>query len=120
MAKFKKGDRVINLKEENLIAKGAIGTVESEDTCPLVKWDEVKVSAKDDNYWFQNEEDLKLYDPNPATIEIYKSRGQFKFRVKGANGKTLNHLFNSKQGAKKGIAALAKALSNYKVIDLTK
>jgi len=68
MAKFKKGDRVINLKEEILIAKGAIGTVESEDTCPLVKWDEVKVSAKDDNYWFQNEEDLKLYDGQPLGI----------------------------------------------------
>jgi uncharacterized protein YegP (UPF0339 family) len=62
---------------------------------------------------------VKEVRPTP-TIEIYKSRGQFKFRVKGANSKTLGHLFNTKQGAKKGIAALKKALSNYKVIDLTK
>lgn len=55
-----------------------------------------------------------------GTIEIYPSRGQFKFRVKGANSKTLNHLYNSKQGCKKGIEALAKAMSYYKIIDLTK
>ena len=59
-------------------------------------------------------------EADAATIEIYKSRGQFKFRVKGANSKTLTHLYDTKQGAKKGIEALAKAMSNYKIIDLTK
>jgi uncharacterized protein YegP (UPF0339 family) len=58
-------------------------------------------------------------ETNPATIEIYKSRGQFKFRVIN-NGKVLNHLYQSKQGCKKGIEALAKAMSNYKIVDLTK
>ena len=61
-----------------------------------------------------------LIETSPATIEIYKSRGQFTFRVKGANGKKLNHLFNSKQGCKKGILALKKAMENYKIVDLTK
>lgn len=61
-----------------------------------------------------------LIETNPATIEIYKSRGQFTFRVKGANSKTLNHLFNTKQGCKKGIEALKKALENHKIVDLTK
>ncbi len=57
---------------------------------------------------------------NPSTVEIYTSRGAFKFRVIGTNGKVLNHLFNSKQGCKKGIEAFAKAMSNYKIVDLTK
>ncbi len=56
----------------------------------------------------------------PATIEIYKSRGQFKFRVKSSNGKVLNHLFNSKQGCKKGIKALEEALQDYIIVDKTK
>ena len=58
-------------------------------------------------------------EADAATIEIYKSRGQFKFRVIN-NGRVLNHLYQSKQGCKKGIEALAKAMSNYKIIDLTK
>ena len=118
MAKFKKGDRVVNLEVGyDDIPDNAIGTVLENDKCPFVMWEVEGVKFK----WAQYEHLLRLAkEPKTATIEIYKSRGQFKFRVKGANGKTLNHLFNSKQGAKKGIAALAKALSNYKVIDLTK
>ena len=57
---------------------------------------------------------------NPATIEKYKSRGQITFRVKSSNGKVLNHKYNTNQGCDKGIKALEKAMSNYKVIDLTK
>ena len=57
---------------------------------------------------------------NQSTIEIYPSRGQFAFRVISTNGKKPRHLYNTKQGCKKGIEALAKAMSNYKVIDLTK
>lgn len=56
----------------------------------------------------------------PATIEIYKSRGAFTYRVKGANGAVLNHKYDTKQGCKKGILALKKALENYKIVDLTK
>lgn len=64
--------------------------------------------------WFNYKE------AKPATIEKYKSRGQITFRVKSSNGKVLNHKYNTSQGCDKGIEALKKALSNYKVIDLTK
>ena len=70
--------------------------------------------------WRFTVKEIKVKEPKTATIEIYKSRGQFKFRVKGANSKTLNHLYNTKQGCKKGIEALKKAMENYKIIDLTK
>lgn len=122
MAKFKKGDRVVNLEEDVFVEKSAIGTVESKNSdCPLIYWDKVKPRAEGDMSWCQHEENLRLFEqPKTPTIEIYKSRGQFTFRVKGANGKKLNHLFQTKQGCKNGILALKKALENYKIVDLTK
>ena len=124
MAKFKKGDRVINLQDNGYVDAGVFGVVlkhHEGDISVLVKWDNVKEKYLGDFNWWQDTDKLKLIkEPKTQTIEIYKIRGEFKFRVKGANGKTLNHLFNSKQGCKKGIEALAKAMSNYKIVDLTK
>lgn len=123
MAKFKKGDRVVNLQKNDIyiphLAKGVVAENGSE--VPYVIWDRVNAIAGKGNKRPQTEDRLKLLrQPQTPTIEIYKSRGQFTFRVKGANGKKLNHLFDSKQGCKNGILALKKALENYKIVDLTK
>lgn len=76
----------------------------------------VKDMHGDKEKWFP----LYFKYTRSATIEIYKSLGQFKFRVKSSNGKVLNHLFNSKQGCKKGIKALQEALKDYVIVDKTK
>lgn len=56
----------------------------------------------------------------PAKVEIIKSRGEYRFRVKAANGKKLNHQFNDKRSCKRGIEALEAALRDYVIVDLTK
>lgn len=62
-----------------------------------------------------------IYKPlRIAKVEIYKSRGEYKFRVKAANGKKLNHQFNDKRSCKRGIEALQEALCGYIIVDLTK
>lgn len=70
------------------------------------------------NIWGTSHFDYK--NARPATIEIYKSRGAIRFRVKGANGKLLNHQYNDKRGCKRGIKALEAALRDYEIVDLTK
>jgi len=121
MAKFKKGDRVINLQTDDFyiphLAKGTVD--ENNSAIPYVIWEEVKSRAGKVKRWPQTQDRLKR-EAKPATIEKYKSRGQITFRVKSSNGKVLNHKYNTSQGCDKGIEALKKALSNYKVIDLTK
>lgn len=54
-----------------------------------------------------------------ATIEINKNSKGFYFTVKGANGKVLNHDFNDKASAKRGIKALEKAMQNFVIVDNT-
>lgn len=49
------------------------------------------------------------------TIEIFKTRGQYQFRVVAPNGKILNHRYNTKQGAKKGIESMKKAFENFEI-----
>lgn len=126
MAKFKKGDRVklLHLKKHkdessNWAKKDGLKVGGIYEVTDLSCYEEWVMLYK--GVFYHHPSKFKLIrEPKTATIEIYKSRGQFKFRVKGANSKTLNHLYNSKQGCKKGIEALAKAMSNYKIIDLTK
>lgn len=60
-----------------------------------------------------------FHDKNQAKIEINKNRKGFYFTVKSSNGKVLNHDFNDKASAKRGIKALEKALSNYVIVDKT-
>ena len=55
-----------------------------------------------------------------ATIEINKNSKGSYFTVKGANGKVLNHSFNSKRGCLNGIEALRRAMADFEIVDLTK
>lgn len=56
MAKFKKGDRVRNLKANKYVPKGAIGVVDEHDLSPFVIWDEMR--------WSQSEDFLELIEEN--------------------------------------------------------
>lgn len=69
MAKFKKGDRVRNLKANKYVPKGAIGVVDEHDLSPFVIWDEVtgyvKNSVRTDKMrWSQSEDFLELIEEN--------------------------------------------------------
>lgn len=69
MAKFKKGDRVRNLKANEYVPKGAIGVVDEHDLSPFVIWDEVtgyvKNSIRTDKMrWSQSEDFLELIEEN--------------------------------------------------------
>jgi len=61
MAKFKIGDGVRNLVENDFIKKGATGTVNEDDTRPFVMWDSRDMLNKPHpfNRWCQDESDLE-------------------------------------------------------------
>lgn len=52
----------------------------------------------------------------PNTLEIYPYRGGFRYRKIAANGKVLNHHYNTVAGAKKGAEAERKFWENFKII----
>ena len=54
------------------------------------------------------------------TIELRKNRKGHYYTVKGANGKVLNHSYNSKRGCLNGIEALRRAMADFEIVDLTK
>lgn len=54
------------------------------------------------------------------TVELHKNRKGHYFTVKAANGKKLNHSFNSKRGCLNGIEALRRAMADFEIVDLTK
>lgn len=55
-----------------------------------------------------------------AKVEIHKNRKGHYYTVKGANGKVLNHSYNSKRGCLNGIEALRRAMADFEIVDLTK
>lgn len=59
-------------------------------------------------------EDCKEVKPN--TLEIYPYRGGFRYRKIAANGKILNHHYNTVAAAKKGAEAERKFWENFKVV----
>lgn len=73
-----------------------------------------------DNQGDNEEYSLNHFDLNklskPNTLEIYPYRGGFRFRKIAANGKVLNHHYQTKQGAKKGAEAERKFWENYKIV----
>ena len=88
MAKFKKGDRVRNLKETTCIPKGATGIVDEDNSLsPWVVWNEItEYSRESDPFntmrWSRNEEYLELITEkntnDPLGIIGRKMKG-FKF-----------------------------------------
>ena len=58
----------------------------------------------------------KLKKSKPNTLEIYPYRGGFRYRKIAANGKVLNHHYNTVAGAKKGAEAERKFWENFKII----
>lgn len=50
------------------------------------------------------------------TLEIYPYRGGFRYRKIAANGKVLNHHYNTVAGAKKGAEAERKFWENFKIV----
>ena len=82
MAKFKKGDRVRNLKANQYVPKGAIGIVDEDVWNPFIIWDEVteyvmNYVRSDKMRWAQEEEYLELIEPYTPTnteqaIELLK------------------------------------------------
>lgn len=52
-------------------------------------------------------------------VEVHKNRKGHYFTVKGANGKVLNHSFNSKRGCLNGIEALRRAMVDFEILDMT-
>ena len=46
---FKKGDRVRNLLETDLVKIGELGRVTEDDECPYVKWDNGKTTLRDES-----------------------------------------------------------------------
>lgn len=59
---------------------------------------------------------FKFKGIKPATLEIYPYRGGFRYRKIAANGKVLNHHYQTKQGAKKGADAEKRFWENYKIV----
>lgn len=114
MAKFKKGDKVVNTEiNQREIPDNAIGTVMEDSRVPFVMWECNGAKFK----WAQYEEFLKLAkEPRTATLEIYPYRGGFRYRKIAANGKILNHHYNTVAAAKKGAEAERKFWENYKIV----
>ena len=49
---------------------------------------------------------------NTTKVRIKPYRGGFRFEITFANGKKPNHVYNTRAAAKKGLKALAEALTN--------
>ena len=68
MARFKRGDRVRNMKETEFVYESTMGVVDEEDNeRPFVIWDEVKEYAKKFGAymrWAQDENYLELIEEN--------------------------------------------------------
>ena len=67
MAKFKKGDRVVNTEDISFLMgiklpKGASGTVAEDDDTPYVEWDDYGVLPRDEDY-------LKLIVEQPKVVQ---------------------------------------------------
>lgn len=58
----------------------------------------------------------ELKKPKQNTLEIYPYRGGFRYRKIAANGKVLNHHYNTVAGAKKGAEAERKFWENFKIV----
>ena len=58
----------------------------------------------------------RIKAPKPATIEVMPYKKGFRLGFKAANGKILNHEFNTVAGAKRGIKAFEKLLDNYTIV----
>lgn len=73
-------------------------------------------------YWYDRynewcgDDEFNLLNTKPATLEIYPYRGGFRYRKIAANGKVLNHHYNTVAGAKKGAEAERKFWENFKII----
>lgn len=103
-------------EEKRFILKNEVKfpqTVEYNGECFLVK-DESGISRWDSSYFT-----FKKYTRMP-TVEIHKNRKGHYYTVKGANGKKLNHDYNSKRGCLNGIEALRRAMADFEIVDLTK
>ncbi len=75
MAKFKIGDRVINLRDCVFVPKGATGTIHSESLSGWwVDWDEVTdFAASKSKTWTRAEVHLELIETNTEiAIELLK------------------------------------------------
>lgn len=73
MSKFKKGDRVVNLQATDYTPKGAIGTVDEDESNPFVIWDSITEYAQkspnvDCYRWAQDEDLLRLADTTFQTF----------------------------------------------------
>ena len=49
-------------------------------------------------------------------VRIKPYRNGFRFEITFANGKKPNHVYNTRAAAKKGLKALAEALTNYEIV----
>lgn len=69
MTKFKKGDIVIALRDNDHVPKGTIGTVNELSTAPYVTW---KGIVRHDGVWPEEEIYLELYkDKQKINYQIY-------------------------------------------------
>lgn len=59
---------------------------------------------------------FKFKAPKPNTLEIYPYRGGFRYRKIAANGKILNHHYNTVAAAKKVAEAERKFWENFKIV----
>lgn len=116
-----------------VIGKSYVITGANDYFMELYKDYEIKfpqtVKYDGDFFFVESKQGIAVFEPKyfvykeferKAKVEIYKSRGAIRFRVKGANGKLLNHQYNDKRGCKRGIKALEAALRDYEIVDLTK
>ena len=53
---------------------------------------------------------------NTTKVRIKPYRNGFRFEITFANGKKPNHVYNTRAAAKKGLKALAYALTNYEIV----
>lgn len=56
MPKFKYGDRVVAVNENNWVPVGTVGTVVEDSVVPFVEWD-------NGNVYCLRESEMKLYSP---------------------------------------------------------
>ena len=78
----------------------------------------VKDARGDDKEWLCSYFTYK-HNSKPAKVELRKNRKGHYFTVKSANGKVLNHSFNSKRGCLNGIEALRRAMVDFEILDMT-
>ena len=79
-----------------------------------------QIKTKLGNALFEPQSFIFKEFPRKAKVEIHKNRKGHYYTVKGANGKKLNHDYNSKRGCLNGIEALRQAMADFEIVDLTK